>query len=171
MFCYILYGLQQWFEMAIIIEKMIMTGAMCVVAQGSSVQLLIAILVMLFFMLLILKTAPYEADSEDMTSFVACVALTLTTIGGFALITDDPTTRTYESTVLTIVLIGINVVCFALELLLIMVFDCGIYDRCTAGGGAADGEKKMAKVPNSSKVVPVQEDESDIENAANRAWE
>ena len=160
--------------MAVIVEKMIMTGAMCVIAQGSSVQLLIAILVMLFYMLLVLKTAPYEADSEDWTAFIACVALTLTTIGGFALIMDDPTQRTYESTVLTIVLIGINVVCFVLELLLIVVFDCGIYDRCTDGGdggGDAGVEKKMAKVSNSSKVVPVQKDKSDIEAAATRSWE
>ena len=32
--------------MAVILQKMIMTGAMCVVAPGSSVQLLIAILEM-----------------------------------------------------------------------------------------------------------------------------
>ena len=38
--------------MVVILQKMIMTGAMCVVAQGSSVQLLIAIMVMLMYMLL-----------------------------------------------------------------------------------------------------------------------
>ena len=38
--------------MVVILQKMIMTGAMCVVAQGSSVQLLIAVLVMLMYMLL-----------------------------------------------------------------------------------------------------------------------
>jgi CRP-like cAMP-binding protein len=122
--------------MAVMIEKMVMTGAMCVVAQGSSVQLLIAILIMQFYMLLVLKTAPYEADSEDWTAFIACVALTLTTIGGFALIMDDPTQRTYESTVLTIVLIGINAVCFTLDILIVVVFDCGTYERCTSGAKA-----------------------------------
>ena len=157
--------------MAVIVEKMIMTGAMCVIAQGSSVQLLIAILVMLFYMLLVLKTAPYEADSEDWTAFIACVALTLTTIGGFALITDDPTIRTYESTVLTIILIGINVICFILEIILVVVFDCGVYERCADGGGDAGGKKKTAKVSNSSKVVPVRKDKLDIiEDAAKRAW-
>ena len=139
---------------------------MCVIAQGSSVQLLIAILVMLFYMLLVLKTAPY--------AFIACVALTLTTIGGFALITDDPTIRTYESTVLTIVLIGINVICFVLEIILVVVFDCGVYERCADGGGDggdAGGKKKTAKVSNSSKVVPVRKDKLDIiEDAAKRAW-
>ena len=38
--------------MVVILQKMVMTGAMCVVAQGSSVQLLIAIMVMLMYMLL-----------------------------------------------------------------------------------------------------------------------
>ena len=38
--------------MVVILQKMIMTGAMCVVAPGSSVQLLIAIMVMLMYMLL-----------------------------------------------------------------------------------------------------------------------
>ena len=159
----------QWFEMAVMIEKMVMTGAMCVVAQGSSVQLLIAILIMQFYMLLVLKTAPYEADSEDWTAFIACVALTLTTIGGFALFTDDPTQRTYESTVLTIVLIGINAVCFTLDILIVIVFDCGTYERCTGGNG---DDAKSPKATNNSKVLPITMGDKDrIEAAAERAWE
>ena len=155
--------------MAVMIEKMVMTGAMCVVAQGSSVQLLIAILIMQFYMLLVLKTAPYEADSEDWTAFIACVALTLTTIGGFALIMDDPTQRTYESTVLTIVLIGINAVCFALDILIVIVFDCGTYERCTGGNG---NDAKSSKATNNSKVLPVMMGDKDrSEAAAERAWE
>ena len=129
-----------WFEMVVILQKMIMTGAMCVVAQGSSVQLLIAILVMLMYMLVVLKTAPFEEDTEDWSAFVACVAFTLTTIGGFALIMDDPTTRTYESYVLAIVLIGINVVCIALEIFIVVVFDCNACRRCQSEGGEGDSK-------------------------------
>ena len=116
--------------MVVILQKMVMTGAMCVVAQGSSVQLLIAILVMMSYMLLVLKTAPYEEDSEDWSAFVACVALTLTTIGGFALMTDNQNARTYESKVLGLVLIGINGVCIALEIFIVVVFDCDGLSRC-----------------------------------------
>ena len=131
--------------MVVILQKMIMTGAMCVVAQGSSLQLLIAILVMLLFTLLVLKTAPYLEDSEDSSSFIASFALTLTTIGGFALITDDPTTRTYESKVLAVVLIGINVICIAVDILIVVVFDCGLFGcwktrDAVAGGGAVAGD-------------------------------
>ena len=183
--------------MVVILQKMIMTGAMCVVAPGSSVQLLIAILVMLMYMLLgkfeeklpvfvlvvfflselcfvvffflaVLKTAPFEEDSEDWTAFVACVSLTLTTIGGFALITDDPTTRTYESAVLAVILIGINVFCIAIEILIVVFVDCGAGERCQrcCRGG---GDKKTG---NNSKVLPITtEKQRRIDAAAGRAWE
>ena len=99
----------------------------------------------LFCSLAVLKTAPFEADSEDWTAFVACVALTLTTIGGFALIMDDPTTRTYESYVLAIVLIGINVVCIALEIFIVVVFDCNACRRCRREGGEGDSKVRRGR--------------------------
>ena len=83
---------------------------------------------------------------------MACVALTLTTLGGFALITDDPTTRTYESAVLAVILIGINVLCTATEILIVVFVDCGLGERCQRccrGGGGVE------KTGNNSKVVPV----------------
>ena len=66
------------FEMVVILHKIIMTGALCVTAQGSSLQLLIAVLTQKFYMLLVLKTAPYEEDTEDWTSFISSFCLTLT---------------------------------------------------------------------------------------------
>ena len=60
-------------------------------------------------MLLILKTAPYDEDSEDWSSFIASIALTLTFIGGLVLIQDNPQDRTYEDGLLAIVLIMVNV--------------------------------------------------------------
>ena len=123
----------------------------------------------LFFFLAVLKTAPFEADSEDWTAFVACVALTLTTLGGFALITDDPTTRTYESAVLAVILIGINVFCIATEILIVVFVDCGLgkrCQRCCRGGG---GDEKTS---NNSKVLPVtMEKQNQIDVAAEKAWE
>ena len=53
--------------MVVILHKIIMTGALCVTAQGSSLQLLIAVITQQFYMLLVLKTAPYEEDTEDWT--------------------------------------------------------------------------------------------------------
>ena len=125
--------------------------------------------VVFVFILAVLKTAPFEADSEDWTAFVACVALTLTTIGGFALIMDDPTTRTYESAVLAVILIGINVFCIATEILIIVFVDCGLGERCQRccrGGGGVE------KTGNTSKVVPLtMEKQNRIDAAAEKAWE
>ena len=116
----------------------------------------------------VLKTAPFEVDSEDWTAFVACVALTLTTIGGFALIMDDPTTRTYESAVLAVILIGINVFCIATEILIIVFVDCGLGERCQRccrGGGGGE------KTGNNSKVVPMTtERQKRIDAGADNFW-
>ena len=106
-----------------------MTGAMVVVTPGSSVQLLLAVLIMLIYMLLILKTAPYDEDSEDWSSFIASIALTLTFIGGLVLIQDNPQDRTYEDGLLAIVLIMVNVTCVAIEVLIVLFFDCGLLDQ------------------------------------------
>ena len=43
---------------------MLLTGAMCVIAAGSTAQVLIAILVVLFFMLLVFKTEPFVDDVD-----------------------------------------------------------------------------------------------------------
>ena len=122
-----------------------------------------------FFFLAVLKTAPFEAASEDWSSFVACVALTLTTIGGFALITDEATTRTYESAVLAVILIGINVFCIAIDILIVVLVDCGLGERCQRCCRGGGGDEKTG---NTSKVVPVtMEQQNRIDAAAVKAWE
>ena len=124
---------------------------------------------LLSYFLAVLKTAPFEADSEDWTAFVACVALTLTTIGGFALITDDPTTRTYGSAVLAVILIGINVFCIAIEILIVVFVDCGLGERCQRRCRGGGGDEKTGK---NSKVLPVTvEKQHRSDAAADRAWE
>ena len=50
--------LSQWFELIVIANKMMMTGALSVVEPGSPVQMIAAILIMQTFLLLVLKTAP-----------------------------------------------------------------------------------------------------------------
>jgi len=118
-----------WFETVSITHKMIMTGAMCVVTPGSSSQLLIATVIMLIYMLLVLKTAPFVENSEDLSSFIACFTLTLTYIGGFALISEvdnrDDVKSTYDTDLLAFLLIFINVLCIVIEFLIFIVVDIG----------------------------------------------
>ena len=147
-----------------------MTGAMCVIAPGSSLQLLVAVLVTLIYMLLVLKTAPYEEDSEDYTSFVACLTLTLTTVGGFALITDNLSTPTYESQVLGALLIAMSVCCIAVEIGIVVLIDCGVYEKVC---GRQDGsKKKKVSGGNRTQVLPVTvvNQEDDLSTRAKKAW-
>ena len=157
--------------MVVVLQKMIMTGAMCVIAPGSSLQLLVGVLVTLIYMLLVLKTAPYEEDSEDYTSFIACLTLTLTTVGGFALITDNLNTPTYQSQVLGAVLIGLAVCCIALEIGIVVLIDCGAYEKIR---GRQENGKQEVSSGNRTQVLPIttminQEDELSVR--AEKAWE
>ena len=47
-----------WFECFIITHKMLMTGALVIIAKGSTVQPLVAVLFQLIFLLTVLKLAP-----------------------------------------------------------------------------------------------------------------
>ena len=167
--------------MVIIIQKMLMTGAMCVIAPGSSLQLLVAVLVTLIYMLLVLKTAPYEEDSEDHTSFVACLTLTLTTVGGLLLITDIGKTPTYESTLLGGLLVGMAISCIVVEIGIVVLFDCRmyekIYNRIKDGkksdddddekdneGKENEGDNISVLIKQTTKVTPVSTESESVEH-------
>ena len=158
-----------WFEMVVVLQKMIMTGAMCVIAPGSSLQLLVAVLVTLIYMLMVLKTAPYEEDSEDYTSFVACLTLTLTTIGGLLLIMDNLSTPTYQSQVLGALLIAMSVCCIAAEIGIVVLIDCGAYEKIC---GRRGGRKQEVSGGNRTQVLPVtmMHKEDELSERAEKAW-
>ena len=73
-----------WFEVLIILHKCFMTGALCVIGENST-KPLIAVLFQLAFLLIVLKTAPYEEDDDDLSSFISSLAIVLTCLCGFAL--------------------------------------------------------------------------------------
>ena len=142
-----------WFELVIILEKMVMTGAMCVVAQGSALQLVVANIVMLLYMLLVLKTAPFEEDSEDWSSFVGCFALCITTLGGLCLIMDDPLDPTFDSNVMMILLVALNILSMSVQLGIMVLLDCGVWDRlCMRRGKKLDRTSRGRR--KSTQILP-----------------
>ena len=66
-----------------------MTGALCVIAPGSSLQVMIAILVSFFYYSVNLRLAPYEAYSEDWTATFGAASYVLVTLAGFVLATEN----------------------------------------------------------------------------------
>lgn len=66
-----------WFEAAAVVHKMLMTGALCIMGSGV-MQPLLGTLLQLFYLLMVLKLAPYESPLDDMSSFAASLSLCLT---------------------------------------------------------------------------------------------
>ena len=67
---------------------MTMTGAMCIIQPGTPEQLLIATFIMLTYMLVVLKTAPYENNIDDKIAFLVTVVLFINMLAGFTLLLD-----------------------------------------------------------------------------------
>ena len=77
------YEEQYWyFEVIIMFQKMLMAGALSVIAPRSPLQLLIGLLVCTSYMMVVLKTAPYIDGGLDTLSFLSSLALTGTLLGG-----------------------------------------------------------------------------------------
>ena len=149
-----------WFEMVVIIQKMVMTGALCVIAPGSSIQLLCAVFVTLSYMLLVLKTAPYGEDSEDYSSFIACLTLTWTTVGGLLLIMDESSMYqpTYESHLLGMLLISMSICCIAAEIGIVILFNCGVYEnKCRRQKDTTTKVLPVGEVDGTTSRVNIQE--------------
>ena len=65
-----------------------MTGALVVIAKGSAVQPLVAVLFQLTFLLVVLKLSPYGEDDDDLSAFVSSMTILLMSLGAVMLITD-----------------------------------------------------------------------------------
>ena len=74
-----------WFESVIMIQKALLTGGLVMVAPGTSVQILIALIIALVFYTLLLKLQPYTGKDEDQLQTIATAATVATLLIGFAL--------------------------------------------------------------------------------------
>ena len=65
----------------ILLNKTLMCGGLVVLAPGSPLQVLFAILIMQFHLLIVMKLAPYVKDSEDWSAFFFHVGFVFVVIG------------------------------------------------------------------------------------------
>jgi hypothetical protein len=61
-------------------QKMTMTGAISVVAPGSSFQILFGIIIMNFYLLAVVRAGPYVRDVDDGISILTTLALVMTNV-------------------------------------------------------------------------------------------
>jgi hypothetical protein len=149
-----------YFEVFVILEKMVLTGGMCLVADGSTVQTVVAFLVSFVYMMFVLRTTPFLHDNDDVLSFVTSLQLVLTFLGALILQMDQaiartpaaPNSETMETTTsmeqfdpktIGYFLIVINVLC-----LILMVFSL------MAAFGPLVKEYCCKKKSNTTKVNP-----------------
>merc|ERR1712072_1088566 len=93
-------------------KKMILTGAIAILQPGTSIQLVVGILVVLFNMLLVLKVAPFVDSTDDWLSFLTSMQMLLTLLGGLLLLTDYPDKPVYPSHVMGGIMVFINSLSF-----------------------------------------------------------
>jgi len=106
----------------VIFKKMLLTGAMTIIAAGSSAQMVIALLIVLINLLLLLKLGPFVDETDDWLAFLTSMQMLLTLLGGLLLMTDDPTKPTYDSTFMGVTMVVVNSFgFFALLISLIML--------------------------------------------------
>ena len=78
-----------WFEVIIIVYKAILVGVLSVVAPHTPLQLFLALLICIAYMLLVLKAAPYITQNLDTLSFLCSLSLSSTMLIGALKSTND----------------------------------------------------------------------------------
>jgi hypothetical protein len=138
-----------WFETFQLTFKMIMTGALAVVAPGSTVQPLLAVLLAFFNVMVTLKIAPFRKDSEDWSSAIGGTVLFVTLLIGLVMQADPDT---YDDGDMGVLLIIITVMVVVAEVGTIVLLD---YDGLDKIRGAApcckSTSSRVNKVQNIKK--------------------
>jgi hypothetical protein len=77
-----------YWEVIVVVKKMLLTGFMCIVAAGSPLQLAIAIMIVLFNLLLVLKLAPFVDDTDDWLAFLTSLQMLITLFAALLMYSD-----------------------------------------------------------------------------------
>ena len=123
-----------------------MTGGMVIIGHGTSVQYAVGVLILLVQLLMTLKLAPYQRDSDDWSSFIAHLAQMLTSFTGLILMTDTSEDPTYDLEIVGVLLVAMNVLCLVVQVGILLVADCGLLKRRV---------KMTVVIPSTTKVMPL----------------
>ena len=140
-----------------------MCGGLVVLNPGSPTQVVCAILIMLFHLLLVLKTAPYMHASEDWSAFASALGLTLTYVGALVKMLKVRQRSEYDLNELNYADTAMNVLpiaCVAIVVVIMIFVDCGLWNYMRGKERNRSGVKNGGKKKESSitQVQPVNDD-------------
>ena len=140
-----------------------MCGGLVVLNPGSPTQIVCAILIMQFQLLLVLKTAPYVHASEDWSSFSSSLGLTLTYIGALIKMLKvrqrleyDPNELDYADTAMNI----LPIACVSIVVLIMVFVDCGLWNCIKGRKGLKDVKREGKGNGSLTQVQPVNTEEN-----------
>ena len=154
-----------------ILKKMLLTGAMTIIAAGSSAQLVLALLIVMVNLLLVLKLGPFTDDSDDILSFLTSCQMFLTLLGGLLIMTDDSTKPTYDPTFMGITMVIVNSFGFFALIMSLVT----LHPKCR---NKLNGKQRTMRMKtrqmNGTKVAPIDQNgltiEEEEENSTVRNW-
>ena len=141
----------------ILLNKTMMCGGLVVLSPGSPSQVVCAILIMMFHMLLVLKLAPYTNRSEDWSSFASSLGLTLTYVGALVQMLQaqrreefDPEELSYAG----IAMDALPVMCVSIVVAIMIFVDCGLWN-CLRKKRGSVGKKSASANTSLTQVQPI----------------
>ena len=143
-----------WFELMVLLNKTMMCGGLVVLSPGSPSQVVCAVLIMMFHMLLVLKTAPYIKDSEDWSSFASSLGLTLIYVSALVKMLQTQRREEFDPTELSyagILMDALPILCVSTVIAIMIFVDCGLWNMCRKRRGKSNSGGRTG---STSKVLP-----------------
>jgi hypothetical protein len=147
---------------------MLLTGAMTIVAPGSSAQLAIALMIVLVNMLGVLKIGPFADETDDYLSFLTSFQMLVTLLAGLLLMTDDPTDAMYDPDLMGVTLVVVNSFGFIALTFSLIALHPKCRKRLNARHVNALQERKSGG--HTTKVAPVQQEMEDTTLEEVKSW-
>ena len=123
---------------------------LCIVAQGSPLQVILALLLCMINSTLLNRFAPYDSSTADTLSIVCALCLTMTILGGYVLMANE-TMDTVDPRFMDYGLIALNVVPFVLFVVNVVRLKL------------THVAESKGKVVSSTAVVPMKKMEKNLE--------
>jgi hypothetical protein len=133
------------FEIVVIFKKMLLTGALTIIAPGSPVQLVVAIVIVLFDLLVQLKLGPYKDFTDDVLSFLVSLQLTMTLILGLFLSSVDQQGTDVDEEFIGFALILLNSVSFFALFISLILMHPKLRKKVNICGDGAGGPKTASR--------------------------